>query len=218
MEVDHLFICTEKYAVAGDLLVRSGFAEGSSNTHPGQGTANRRFFFQNLMLELLWATNLDEITSPKTMPLRLYERCVTRSLETCPFGLVLRPTFETSDDAPFPTWAYCPDYLPNPLKMQVGANTPLSEPNILYFGFARGRGIAATEETTNHKLGVGRVTKLDIQIRQSEEFSRVVQMVNKIENVKIEKGDKYFMMLEFDNHEKGSIVNFEPHLPLEISY
>jgi hypothetical protein len=28
--------------------------EDSSNTHPGQGTANRQFFFNNAYLELLW--------------------------------------------------------------------------------------------------------------------------------------------------------------------
>jgi hypothetical protein len=53
MEIDHIYICTEKNAPAGDLLVEFGLLEGSSNTHPGQGTANRRFYFHNLMLELL---------------------------------------------------------------------------------------------------------------------------------------------------------------------
>jgi hypothetical protein len=38
-------------------MVKFGLLEGSSNAHPGQGTANRRFFFDNFMLELLWVTN-----------------------------------------------------------------------------------------------------------------------------------------------------------------
>jgi hypothetical protein len=29
-------------------------AEGEPNTHPGQGTACRRFFFRNAFLELVW--------------------------------------------------------------------------------------------------------------------------------------------------------------------
>jgi len=218
LEVDHLFICTDKNAVAGDLLVKSGFSEGSSNTHSGQGTANRRFFFQNLMLELLWAANLDEIASPKTRPLRLYEQCVVRSPATCPFGLVLRPTFETGEEAPFPTWNYCPDYLPKPLRMQVGSDTLLSEPNVLYFGFARGRGISPTEETTNHKLGVSRVTRFEIHIDQAEEFSEVVQAVNKMGNLKIAKGNQHLLVLEFDNQAQGLRINYLPHLPLEIRY
>jgi len=51
MEIDHIYICTGKNAPAGDLLVEFGLLEGSSNTHPGQGTANRRFYFHNLMLK-----------------------------------------------------------------------------------------------------------------------------------------------------------------------
>ena len=31
-----------------------GFLEGSGNVHRGQGTANRRVFFENAMLELIW--------------------------------------------------------------------------------------------------------------------------------------------------------------------
>lgn len=53
MEIDHIYICTETKAPAGNLLVEFGLEEGSSNVHPGQGTANRRFYFHNLMLELL---------------------------------------------------------------------------------------------------------------------------------------------------------------------
>ena len=49
MELDHIFICTEKEAPQGDLLKEFGLVEGSSNIHPGQGTANRRFFFKNFM-------------------------------------------------------------------------------------------------------------------------------------------------------------------------
>ena len=45
MEVDHIYICTDYKAPAGELLKEFGLTEGTSNTHPGQGTANRRFFF-----------------------------------------------------------------------------------------------------------------------------------------------------------------------------
>ncbi len=40
MEVDHIYICTDKKAPAGDLLVEFGLREGSSNVHPGQGMGN----------------------------------------------------------------------------------------------------------------------------------------------------------------------------------
>ncbi len=53
-ELDHFFICTDVGAPAAAALMALGFVEGAPNTHPGQGTANRRFFFDNAMLELLW--------------------------------------------------------------------------------------------------------------------------------------------------------------------
>jgi hypothetical protein len=54
VELDHIFICTEVGVPEADQLVTFGLTEGSSNLHLGQGTANRRFFFYNAMLELLW--------------------------------------------------------------------------------------------------------------------------------------------------------------------
>jgi hypothetical protein len=40
-EFDHLFICTDIGACEADRLVSFGLVEGTSNTHPGQGTASR---------------------------------------------------------------------------------------------------------------------------------------------------------------------------------
>jgi len=69
MEIDHIYICTQPKALVGDLLTEFGLAEGSSNTHPGQGTASRRFYFHNLMLELLWVGNLEEVQMQKVLPI-----------------------------------------------------------------------------------------------------------------------------------------------------
>ena len=44
MEFDHLFICVDSPAKEADALIEFGLTEGSANVHPGQGTANRRFF------------------------------------------------------------------------------------------------------------------------------------------------------------------------------
>ena len=65
LEVDHAFIACSSGAPEGDALVRLGLVEGSRNTHLGQGTANRRFFFENFMLELLWVANPAEATKAK---------------------------------------------------------------------------------------------------------------------------------------------------------
>jgi hypothetical protein len=50
---DHVFVCTTPRGEAAELLRRAGLVEGTQNHHPGQGTARRRFFFSNTMLELI---------------------------------------------------------------------------------------------------------------------------------------------------------------------
>ena len=46
-ELDHVFLWTALDVPEADLLVDFGLTEGPSNVHPGQGTANRRFFFHS---------------------------------------------------------------------------------------------------------------------------------------------------------------------------
>lgn len=54
VELNHLFVCTAAGAPEAEALKAFGLTEGTPNTHPGQGTSNRRFFFRNAMLKLLW--------------------------------------------------------------------------------------------------------------------------------------------------------------------
>ena len=52
---DHAFVFVGAGAPDADFgLVAAGLVEGTPNIHPGQGTQNRRFFFQNGMIEFLW--------------------------------------------------------------------------------------------------------------------------------------------------------------------
>ena len=44
-ELDHVFICAAAGAPEAASLIAFGLTEGTPNTHPGQGTANRRFFY-----------------------------------------------------------------------------------------------------------------------------------------------------------------------------
>ena len=71
VELDHVFVCVAPDAPEADLLVAFGLLEGTPNTHPGQGTANRRFYFRNAMLELVWVRDEDEAQSPLIAPTRL---------------------------------------------------------------------------------------------------------------------------------------------------
>jgi hypothetical protein len=68
LELDHLFIWTDIGAYEAERLVSFGLVEGTPNMHPGQGTTNRRFFFHNAMLELLWVHDPAEARSELIRP------------------------------------------------------------------------------------------------------------------------------------------------------
>jgi hypothetical protein len=120
MQIDHLFIRVTKGGTEAEALREFGLSEGSGNVHPGQGTANRRFFFANAFLELLWIADEAEIASEQTRPIQLRERLSEG--DASPFGICFRPV------ARFPTWDYRPAYLPAGMNIGIATAAPLMEP------------------------------------------------------------------------------------------
>ena len=217
MEIDHIYICTQpKASLVGDLLTEFGLAEGSSNTHPGQGTASRRFYFHNLMLELLWVENLEEVQSERTKPMRLYQRCQSTTNTISPFGIGLRPTAEKDETAPFPAWDYHPVYLPDFLKIQVADNTPLSEPMYFYLFFACRQDNVSIErrEPMEHKVPLKEATSVKIHVNQDVALSESACIINQLQNLSIEKNRENLIELEFDNGALNQSRDFRPDLPL----
>lgn len=62
MTIDHIFIFVNSEDEANE-LVNFGLTEGIGNVHKGIGTANRRFFFENFYLEILWVENENKAKS-----------------------------------------------------------------------------------------------------------------------------------------------------------
>ena len=91
LSIDHIFIWTSKGAPEAEHLKEFGLEEGSPNRHPGQGTACRRFFFHNAMLELLWIENETEVQSEAIRPTRLWRG-----------GAIVRPGLRHSVSASVP--------------------------------------------------------------------------------------------------------------------
>ncbi|TAE49222.1 MAG: hypothetical protein EAZ89_14430, partial [Bacteroidetes bacterium] len=89
MHIDHIFICTGDNGEVADELVDFGLTEGSSRVHLGQGTTNRKFYFDNFFLEILWVHNEAEITSDQIKPTGLWQRADVTSSAFSPFGLCL---------------------------------------------------------------------------------------------------------------------------------
>src|SRR4051812_3219105 len=107
-ELDHIFICVSHNADEAGRLAAFGLTEGSPNTHPGQGTACRRFFFRNGYLELLWVSDPMEAQLETARRTRLWERWSGRANGACPFGFGFRPETQTADSPPFSFWEYRP--------------------------------------------------------------------------------------------------------------
>lgn len=56
VEICHLFVFVDNLERAAEKMARYGFQESYRRNHPGQGTENVCYCFDNLYLELLCAT------------------------------------------------------------------------------------------------------------------------------------------------------------------
>src|SRR5215467_2423669 len=122
MVVDHVFVCTAIGAPEAERLIQFGLSEGTPNRHPGQGTACRRFFFSNAMLELLWLEDEVEARSAQTGATKLWERFSAAGQTDSPFGVILRPAPGIEPVCPWRSWSYRPPTMAG-LELEIAADT-----------------------------------------------------------------------------------------------
>lgn len=213
LELDHVFICCSAGAPEGDALVRLGLLEGSPNTHPGQGTANRRFFFRNAFLELLWVSEPAQARSEQTRRTRLWERWSQRASGTCPFGVVFRPKSAPAT-APFPTWEYHPNYLPPGLAIEFAENVPLEEPELIYLPFLHRSGPPA-HEPTDHSLPIQQVCGVTAGLPSAKALSQPSQAARSAGLVSYCFAAEYVLELTFVA-EHDAAFDLRPTLPLVL--
>lgn len=210
--MDHAFIGCRVGAPEGDALLRLGFAEGSGNTHPGQGTANRRFFFDNFMLELLWVADPAEARNARTQRTRLWERCSGADGQVSPFGIIFRPTGTPAAPAPFATWSYTPEYLPPDLAMLVAEGTTLHEPELFYLPFLRRASVQRTEPLM-HELPVRRIRALSIGLRDRDALSAASRCAEQLSLVSYFQAPQPRLEIAFEGP-AGMRIDLRPQLPL----
>jgi hypothetical protein len=212
--IDHVFICTAVGAPAAEKLIQFGLQEGAPNRHPGQGTACRRFFFRNFMLELLWVADATEAQSEHTRPTRLWDRWSAGAHEISPFGIILRPAAPSQTAAPFPSWVYRPHSMPD-LVLHIASNTQLTDPMWCYAEAARRPDEAPPEkrQPLKHPTGLRELTGLRL-CSPPVERTAVTSAMARAGIISWQADEDHLLELEFDENKNGNRTTFRPDLPL----
>jgi len=204
LEVDHIFIMTSHGAPAADRLREFGLTEGTPNRHTGQGTACRRFFFHNAMLELLWVEDEAEAGSEAVRRTQLWEHWSEDGAS--PFGVILRG----GQGAPFAAWEYRNAGMPG-FAIEVAEGTLPEEPLWFYFASM----FPPPVQPREHACGLRDLTGVRIVGSALPEGTVTMSMARA--GVIAAGAGETMLELEFDN---GSAyeVNFLPDLPLRLRY
>ena len=215
-EIDHIFVCTAEGAPEANRLIALGLTEGEPNTHPGQGTSNRRFFFRNAMFELIWVHDEDEARSSATRRTRLFERWRRRAEDACPFGVCFRPSVDTAGP-PFAGWKYAPAYLPPSLAIHIGNNSEtLAEPMLFHmtFGSRPDKVPESTRQPLEHRIGFREITRLRWIRPGHISMSPEVAAVFSSESLSVASGPSHALEIGFDHESKGNAVTLAPEMPV----
>ncbi|MGJ3251684.1 MAG: VOC family protein [Elainellaceae cyanobacterium] len=212
LELDHVFILVEPEAQVVDRLLELGFREGPSNTHPGQGTANRRIYFANGMVEFLWVRDAHEANTGPGKDLRFPER--SQNPNASPFGAIFVPRHDaTSQAMPFPGWHYQPDYFPPPKGFHVGANSKnLMEPLCFYFPF-HNPGVPRPRPPRNAQT----ISEIVIST-PSTDTAGVLALGSQVDLLSMRSGQEHLMEITLDDHDSGRTEDYRPAMPLILRW
>jgi hypothetical protein len=214
MDIDHIFIFTNDKGKIAEQLVEFGLSEGSSRVHIGQGTTNRKFYFNNFFLEILWVHNEDEIKSELIEPTGLWQRANFRENNFSPFGLCLVNSDQT--DVLFENaYKYQPEYFPQGMSIDILKND--TQPNLPWTFRLPFKGQKKNEtEPTNHKNGLQFLTKTTFYYKQNMD-NQYLKFFENDSQIKFIRADKNWLNLTFDDGKKGMKQVFET-LSLTIEF
>jgi hypothetical protein len=213
VELDHIIFFCAPGAPEADALLGRGLHEGPGNSHPGQGTVNRRFFFRNVYLELLWVEGYEEAQTGEARRTGLWDRWINRHNGCCPIGLVFRPS-APGVPTPFPSWSYVPKYFPAGFSIEVAVDIPANEPLLFYLPFARP---ALVEDVAPAPGGaqVGAISGVTLHLPDTGSLSPALNSVVASGSVAVEPGQEFLVDIR---HVNGSreIIDLRTKLPLRF--
>ena len=209
LKIDHIFLFSQAGGRETDTLVAAGLAEGSGRSHPGLGTQNRRVFFENFYLEVLWVH--DETEARASSAPGIWERALFRETGASRLGLCLANTAET--DALFR----------NAIAFEAAYNAPGAPIEILttarmpWIFRLPHRGLRRhPEEPKVHQSGMRKLTKARFTLRTID-LPEVCATIAGSAPVEFETGADEKLTLEFDGGARNMCRTFED-LALELRY
>jgi len=208
MTIDHIFIFVNSKEAA-DELVDFGLNEGSGNVHKGIGTANRRFFFENFYLEILWVENEEEAKSVKDIGIR--ERFHYKDTHYSRFGVCFTNTKE-SDHIFEKAITWKPKFLQDGEHVDILTSKKLP----WIFRFPPNRQKNLEDEPREHKAGLKQLTKA-VLLTDTTEFPEELNAIKTNTILEFLKAETNTLVLEFDNAKNGKIKIFK-NLDLAIKY
>jgi hypothetical protein len=209
--LDHVFITCRIGAPEAEVLRSLGFLEGSSNTHVGQGTANRRFFFANFMLELLWVCNPSVAASDAVRCTGLWDRWAQRDEGICRFGLLYGGALP-SESSPFATRPYFPAFLPPGLSIEIAQGLTLEEPAIYllpWLSTDRPR----SSEPIDHAPPVRVITGVSVGVPSLRSLSSAARQAQDGRLVRFFEAATPVLEIHFKSPE-SRLIDCRPYLPL----
>ncbi|MBX9793746.1 MAG: VOC family protein [Burkholderiaceae bacterium] len=196
--LDHIFICADVGAPESQALLDAGLVEGARNVHPGQGTANRRFFFDRGFLELLWVHDEQEAISARTKPTRLWERWSQRTGQANPFGLCFSSQSEADHPLPFDSWAYEPVYLPSSKRIHFARGTALSEPELFALSWPQLPANRATQPTA-HKVRLTSMLGVSVGMADTEHLTGPMRAARDAGLIRIHGSPRPELLIDFSS-------------------
>ena len=211
-ELDHVIVFCDVGAPEADALPARGMHEGPRNEHPGQGTANRRFFFQNAHLEFLWVEQPAEAQSDAVRPTGLWERW-SRRAQDCPVGLVFRPGGHSATPA-ISSWTYAPRYFPKGYSIEVARDIPPNEPLLFYLPFAKGLRVEDVEPGADAPR-IGPIVAITIHLPETRSLSPALEALVAAGRVSVEPAHEFLVDL-IHAGEFAEMVDLRPDLALRF--
>ncbi|MEZ4571822.1 MAG: VOC family protein [Thermomicrobiales bacterium] len=218
IELDHILICAPVGAPAAGRLIEAGFSEGTPNRHPGQGTVNRRFFFDNAFIEFIWVEDEDEARSDLVAPTQIWERWNWRETGFSPFEICLR--LDDGDEPPFETVDYRPPYIPEGSSIPIVTGVQPAEPGI----FINSMGVRPADvsrdarQPLEHPNGAREISHVLVGSPESTGMSEPVLSLTRLGFVSLGQSREHLIEISFDEKRQGQRLDLQPDLPVILHW